>query len=312
MHDTTPAAAPSNSPPASPRRSFFSSFRRVLVRWAVILSLIYIGFLIVLVSLETRLVYPGARGGDWNRRDIVFEEVWFTSGDGTRLNGRYLPPPPIGGQAVAPKIAMLMHHGNGENISMMLDEADRYRQQHGMPVLIYDYRGFGRSEGSPTEAGVLADAEAALEWLQKKTSLPPDRIVQFGRSLGGGVAVHVASKHDAAGLILDRTFSSIEDIAAERYWMFPVRWVIRNRYSSVEKIADYDGPLLQLHGDVDEIIAISYARQLFAAAGSDDKTFIESPGTGHLSPWPSAFTEATDRFLSRIAKTAEPAEASTP
>lgn len=291
----------SERPASQPRahRTWSGGLKWIGRRILLPAALVYAGLLGILVYFETNLVYPGARGGNWEPQGTEFAIAEFQSGDGTRLVGWYLAPQSLAADQ-RPQLAMLMHHGNGENITHLIDEAARFRDAHDIAVLIYDYRGFGRSEGMPAEAGVLADGEAAMEWLMERTDLPPDRVVQFGRSLGGGVAVHVAAKYDAAGLILDRTFNSIVDVAAERYWMFPVRWIIRNRYPSQEKIADYRGPLLQLHGDADEVIDLRFAKQLYEAAGSEEKTFVESPGTTHIDAWPPLFREATARFIEEI------------
>lgn len=252
----------------------------------------YVAIMVTLVALEPKLVYPGARHGNYEQNAIPHEVVWFESSDGTRINGWFLEAKHDG-----PHRALIMNHGNGENITHMLEEANRYREKHNMDVLIYDYRGFGKSEGSPYEQGVLSDAESAWNWLAKRTSLSADKIAVFGRSLGGGVAVHLAAKFGAMGLILDRTFNSVADVAAAKYWYVPVKLLIRNRYMSVDKIVNYKGPLLQMHGTKDESIDISFAKKLFEASVSANKQFIVSEGTTHIDPWPDAFYNATDDFL---------------
>jgi fermentation-respiration switch protein FrsA (DUF1100 family) len=246
--------------------------------------------------METKLVYPGARHGDYVQNSIPHEDIWFESSDGTPLNGWFLQAKDHAG----PRRALLMNHGNGENITHMLEEANWYRNVHNMDVLIYDYRGFGKSAGSPNEKGVLEDAEAAWDWLAHKTSLSADKIALFGRSLGGGVAVHLAAKFGSLGLILDRTFNSVADVAAARYWFIPVKMLIRNRYMSTDKIANYKGPLLQMHGTNDGVIDISFARKLFDASHSENKQFVVSEGTTHIDRWPDAFFDATNDFLGAL------------
>lgn len=269
---------------------------RVLRRYTLLIAATYFGCLVALVFAEPYLVFPGARNGVWNRDDIRFEAVDIQTADGTRLGAFYLPVDTDS----PPQAAMLIHHGNGENISHWLDEAHVFRKKFQLPVLIYDYRGYGRSEGFPSEEGILQDASAASEYLAERTGLPPANIIQFGRSLGGAPAVYLAARDGALGLILDRTFNSVAAVAADRYWMFPVDWIIRNRFDSAQRIDRYEGPLLQMHGGADEIIPIRFARRLFAAADSQNKTFIESPETFHNDRMPSEFLQAMERFIGEI------------
>lgn len=275
------------------------------MRYAILIAAVYAACLIALVFAEPYLVFPGSRNGIWERGDITFEAVDIQTADGVRIGAFYLPAE----GSSPPRAAMLIHHGNGENISHWLDEAHVFRKKFNLPILLYDYRGYGRSEGFPSEAGILQDASAASVYLQQRTGLPPSRIVQFGRSLGGAPAVYLASRDGALGLILDRTFSSVAAVAADRYWMFPVDWVIRNRFDSAGRIATYQGPLLQMHGGQDEIIPIRFARQLFAAASGENKTFIESPETYHNDKMPSEFLQAMDRFLGEIDSADNPSDA---
>ncbi len=278
--------------------SWTKTFRVYCVRCVFLVGCLYAIAIGTLVSFETKLVFPGASGGDWEQNEIEHRSVWFDSQDGTKINGWYLAP--LEKKSSGTEFAILMSHGNGENVTMMLREADQFRKSFGLPVLIYDYRGFGQSLGEPSESKVLQDADAAMEWLQRETKLPSNKIFQFGRSLGGGVAVHLASKFGSAGLILDRTFNSVVDVAAERYWMMPVRWVIRNSFHSDQRIKSYTGPLLQMHGDQDSVIDQKFARRLFAASPSLDKQFLLSPGTTHIDWWPAVFTETADAFIARL------------
>ena len=273
---------------------------RVVVQCIVVLVTVYMTILVSLMSMEARLVFPGARGGDFDRTDIEHRDVWITTAEGNRIHAWYLKSNNTGIVPVDQQYALIMSHGNAQNISTMLEEAERYRSVHHLSVLVYDYRGFGKTPGPPSEQSALVDAEAAHDWLRQETGLPAERIFVFGRSLGGGIAVHLASKFNAAGLILDRTFSSVSDVAADKYWYVPVKAIIENSFNSTARIKDYHGPLLQLHGTIDEVLPIQFARRLQETSPSTQKRLIETPDTTHLDPWPIEFTAATDSFIEAI------------
>ena len=246
----------------------------------------------VLMLLETTLLYPAPplAQGDWQAKWLDHEDVHFTSSDGTSLHGWYCP------QAGA-DISILLCHGNGENVANLADELDFLRQKYRANVFAFDYRGYGHSQGRPFEAGILADGEAAQHWLAKRTGQEPGQIVLWGRSLGGAVAVHLAARLGAAALVLDRTFSSMVDVAASHYPWLPVRWVLRNRYPSVDKLPRYTGPLIQIHGQPDEIVPYRFAQALFASSRSANKQFITSQDLTHNAPWPSDYYQRVQEFL---------------
>jgi fermentation-respiration switch protein FrsA (DUF1100 family) len=146
------------------------------------------------------------------------------------------------------------------------------------------------------EAGVLADGEAAQQWLAERAKIPLNEIVLMGRSLGGGVAVDLAARNGARGLILQSTFTSMPDAAARMYPFVPVRWLMRNRYNSLEKIARYSGPLLQSHGDRDTLVPFDLGQKLHAAAPGQ-KTFFVNRGRGHNDGETGEFQEVLGNFL---------------
>lgn len=269
--------------------------RTVWLKILRILLLAYVGVLLMLMAFERSLVYPvpSPAEGNWNAAEFGAVDVEFASEDGTRLHGWYV-------EHADPRCQMLFCHGNGEHVGFMGDQLVALSRRLEVSVFAYDYRGYGRSAGKPFEQGVLADSEAAHRWLAERSGVQVDDIVLYGRSIGGGVAVHLAAEMGARALIVERTFHSLVDVAADLYPWLPVRWVMRNRYPSVERIARYDGPLLQLHGEADRIVPIESGRKLFAASPSLNKAFVQQPGMTHNSLTPKKFYQQVDDLLDAL------------
>jgi fermentation-respiration switch protein FrsA (DUF1100 family) len=252
----------------------------MIVLLLVALALAYLAFLLLLRLSESRLLYaPGA-----SRTltpvppalGLAPERVEIPSGDGVTLvawviralrtdtTGRWL----------------LICHGNAGNLS------DAGRPEHyaglralGLNLLAFDYRGYGESSGSPSEAGLYRDANAAYGYLRDTLGVPPERIILFGHSLGSAVAVELATRVPAAGLVLDGALMSVIARAQEVYPYVPVRWVARSRFASIEKIGRVQMPKLFLHARRDDVVPIAHGRRLFDAA-PPPKTFVELAG-GH-------------------------------
>ena len=235
------------------------------------------------------LRYPA---GEWQPAGLVVEDAEFTSADGTRLHGWFVPHG-------HPRAVVLFAPGNAGNITYRTDRLRRFHRTLDAAVMIFDYRGYGRSEGRPNERGVLADARAARRWLAERTGVAETDIVLVGESLGGGVMVDLAAHDGARALILESTFTSLPDVAAWHYPVFPVRLLMRNRLTSIDKIAAYRGPLLQCHGDADGIVPYALGERLFAAA-NQPKRFVSLPGHDHNDPLPTAWHAAMDEFLAGL------------
>lgn len=224
------------------------------------------------------------------------KDVSFEAGDGTRLNGWFFPA-----NSASPRsqFVILQSHGNAGNISHRLDHFAAILET-GASLLAYDYRGYGRSEGRPGEAGTYLDAQAAYAWLRQK-GFAATNIVLLGESLGGGIASELATREPIGGLILQSTFTSIPDIGAELFPWLPVRRLASIRYDTLSKLGRIQAPLLVLHGREDEIIGFHHGERLFAAA-REPKLFLELQG-GHNN-WLEAGREnyiaALNRFLSMI------------
>jgi fermentation-respiration switch protein FrsA (DUF1100 family) len=264
-----------------------------LLRLATIVLLGYLLIMVLAMLFERFLIYPTWQipPGDWSPTEFAFEDVSFTSGDGTRLHGWYFEHPRA--QAV-----VLYCHGNGENVAWMGPNIDRLRETYEVSIFAFDFRGYGRSAGRPNEEGIVADARAARAWLSERANIDSRQIVLWGRSLGGAVAVQLAADSPARGLILDRTFSSLTDVAAHHYPWLPVRLLLRNRYDSVDVIGQHRGPLLQSHGTLDQIIPFTMAEELFAAArAAGPKRFFPLAGVGHNDPAPREYDRAIAEFF---------------
>ncbi len=247
-----------------------------------------------LARLERAMVYPRAPYpiGDWTPEEISPEDAYFQAADGTQLHGWYLEHPDAVGTA-------LYCHGNSGNVAIHSEILRQFRDLHRLNILVFDYRGYGRSEGSPNEAGLLQDARAARAWLAQRTAVPESEIILIGRSLGGGVAVQLAAADGCRGLVVERSFTSLPDVAAHvSPWMM-ARLVMRNQFRSREAIPNYHGPLLVLHGTEDDLIPYTQGVELFEAA-NEPKRFVTMEGIGHNDTLPVEYHEALDEFLASL------------
>lgn len=230
--------------------------------------------------------------GNWKPAAYTFEDVWFQADDGTRLNGWYCPHE-------KPVAVVLLAHGNAGNITHSVPLLKRLHDQHQVSVLAFDYRGYGKSDGQPDEAGILEDTRAARKWLAQRANVDEHDVVLLGQSLGGGAVVDLAARDGARGLILLSTFTSLPDVASYHLPLLPTRMLMHNRLESIAKIDKYDGPLLQVHGDNDRVIPIAQGQELFAKA-HQPKRFVVSHGADHNDPLPPEFDLALDEFLSSL------------
>ena len=207
---------------------------------------------------------------------LDFEEVVFPASDGVKLHGWYVP-----GEG---DTTLLWFHGNAGNVSHRVDYLLRLHRHLAASVFIFDYRGYGRSEGSVSEEGTYLDAEGALAYLRSPQGpAPSHRLVLLGRSLGCAVAVEMATRHQVDAMILEAPFTSIRGMAKLAYPYLPAGAVLRlfnARYDSLSKIRNIHIPLLVMHGELDEIIPFEAGRELFDAA-NEPKRFHTIPGAGH-------------------------------
>jgi uncharacterized protein len=238
----------------------------------------YLAVALMLFFLQSRMVYFPTRAIEATPADVglAYQDAWMTTDDGVRLHGWWVPHEEARG-------AVLFLHGNAGNISHRLGTLQTLHRL-GLSTLIPDYRGYGRSEGRPSETGTYRDAAAAWGYLTDTLEVPPDRIVLFGRSLGGAVAAERAEHGGAAGLILESTFTSVPDLGAEIYPWLPVRLLARIRYPTLARMPSLTLPVLVVHSREDEIIPYAHGRRLWEAAPGP-KWFLDIEGghnDGHL------------------------------
>lgn len=245
-----------------------------------------------MMFLETWLVYPipPRDRGDWSPTGFRFEDVEFTSADGTKLHGWFVPHP-------NPVRAVLYCHGNGEDVSSNGEVAAHLSQTLQASVFVFDYRGYGKSAGTPNEAGCIADGIAAQAWLAKRMNRQPNEIVVMGRSLGSAVATAIAAEKGAQALVLESAFPTMPDVAALHYSWLPVRWVMRNRYDNLTRIKGYEGPLVQSHGTADSLIPLELAQTLFDTSPSPVRKWMAFEGFGHNDRPPLSYYAELASFL---------------
>ncbi len=273
--------------PTEKKRAQFPSVKRALVLTLRTTLLCYAVILVLAMIFENRLIY-------FPSKDAVGpspgEDVWLTASDGVKIHGWWFPHP----QA---KATILHLHGNAGNLE---DRRDLVRnlQQLGVNVLAIDFRGYGKSDGSPNEPGLYADSRAAYDWLLKKTTA--DRIVVHGESLGGGPACELAATVPCGGLIIQSAFTSARDMAPRVLPIIP-KWLVRTKYDNLEKVARISCRKLFLHGRQDEIVPFDMGERLFAGA-AEPKECEWFATSGHNDVWISH----PKKYYSRVARFLEP------
>lgn len=213
---------------------------------------------------------------------LAYEDVYFTTTDGVRLNGWYLPG--------ASDITWLWFHGNGGNIGYHIDPMGLLHQRLGVNLFLFDYRGYGRSQGQPSERGTYRDARAALQYLRQRPDVDSEKIVYFGSSLGAAVAVELATVEPPLALILDCPFTCISDMARLVIPYLPAHLLVWNKYRSLSRIRRVYCPSLILHGERDDVVPIAQGRKLFEAA-NQPKQFYAIPRCGHTDAFANGESE---------------------
>jgi fermentation-respiration switch protein FrsA (DUF1100 family) len=232
--------------------------------YLALVALLYLAQRSLLYVPDTRRTLPAQAGLP------QAEEIALQSADGVRVSVWHVPP-----RDGAPVIIYFQGNGGGLNL-----RAERFRKltADGVGLVALNYRGYGGSEGWPSEAGIILDAKAAYDFAVGRYGA--DRIVLWGESLGTGVAIALASEKPVARVLLESPYTSIADVAASIYWFVPVRFLLKDSFHSYQRIGKVKVPVLVVHGERDTLIPIRFAERLYAMI-SEPKQFIRLPNAGH-------------------------------
>lgn len=259
------------------KRAKKGAWMSVLLSILTVVLAVYVGLALLLYIFQPRMIFFPYRDHLYRPEDVglEYESVRLTASDGIRLDAWYIPAPDA-------EFTVLFCHGNAGNISHRLDSLMFFRDL-GLNCLIFDYRGYGRSQGSPSEQGLYSDARAGWDWLTQDRQVPPDRIILFGRSLGGTVAANLAAelagqKIQPAGLALESSFTSVIDMGKHYYPWLPIKWVARFKFNAISAVQNVQSPILVIHSPDDEIVPYRLGQKLYENA-PQPKKFAAISGT---------------------------------
>ncbi|AFY71143.1 alpha/beta hydrolase fold protein [Thalassoporum mexicanum PCC 7367] len=261
-----------------------------------VIVLAYVGLSVLLYFNQSRMVYfPREEQSDSPESlGLGYQQVELVTEDEVKLSGWYIP---ANANDFMGRAVVLFCHGNGGNISNRLDYIAIFNRL-GFSTLMVNYRGYGESDGKPSEEGTYMDMETAWKYLTEERLIPPERILVYGESLGGGVASHIAKKYRPGGLILASTFTRLNDRAAELYPFIPIRLLSKFSYNNIDRLPEIDSPVLVIHSSDDRVIPFHHGQALYAAA-NEPKEFTEISGdhnAGFLDSAPT-YTQAIDQFV---------------
>jgi uncharacterized protein len=266
-------------------------WRRWLKRLAVVAVACYLGVFALLLALEDRFVFnPLPAAAYWTPApDPRFEDVTLTSSAGDRIHGWWLP-------RKGATASILYCHGNAGNLSLLGKGLANWSKGLNASVLAFDYPGYGKSTGVPTEAGCYAAADVMWDHLVGERHADPHRTVLVGVSLGGAVATDLACRQPHRALVLVRTFASIPDMAQAMYPWLPARYFVHSRFDNLSKIARCPGPTFILHGRHDTLVPFRHGEWLFAAAREPKRLYPEDEAD-HQSYLPDDLFAQLNDFL---------------
>jgi hypothetical protein len=246
----------------------------VLTRVTAVVVLAAVVLVLLVWAFQRRLIYLPSREPVPAAARVLprSEEVSFSTEDGLPLAGWFVPGVP--GAAT-----VLVFNGNAGDRSARAPLAAALART-GVSVLLFDYRGYGGNPGSPSEAGLAADARAARDYLDSRPEVRSESVVYYGESLGAGVAIGLAVERPPAALVLRSPFTSLADVGRRHYPYLPVRQLLKDRYDSIGRIADLRCPILVVAGGADTIVRAGQSRRLYDAARTP-KRYVEIPGAGH-------------------------------
>jgi fermentation-respiration switch protein FrsA (DUF1100 family) len=246
----------------------------------VLLAGILIAYVLVLILariFETHLIffpdYEGRLTGDWHPKGLPIEDAWLTSPGEIKLHAWWIPSPRA-------EFTFIAFHGNAGNISQRAD-VYRFLSELRVNVLAVEYRGYGRSEGTPNEAGLYLDAQAAYDYLVHERGIPRNRIVAFGQSLGTAVAVDLATKRPLAGVILEAPFPSVRAVTNRIYPFLPgLGLIAKSKFDTGGKLARPHPPVMIAHCKQDPVIAFALGQEVYRLA-VEPKSFLRIDGYCH-------------------------------
>jgi fermentation-respiration switch protein FrsA (DUF1100 family) len=281
--------------PNASRKPFY---RRIL---SLLLSIL-LGYVLVLAlvrTFESRLIffpnYPSRLDGDWHPRGLNVEDVWLTASDGVKLHAWWIPDERA-------RFTFLAFHGNASNIA---NRAPAYEFLHGthVNVLALEYRGYGRSEGKPNEAGVYRDAEAAYDYLVNSKGIDRRTIISFGQSLGTAVATHLATQRQVAGVVLEAPFPSASRVARKIFWFLPgLSLLTYGQFDTRTWLKEIHAPVLIVHCSQDPVIPFQFGQEVYEDAVAPKK-FLQINGYCHEESSviaPTQYRVALREFLNTL------------
>ncbi len=268
-----------------------------MLAFLVILASAYVLICVMACVFQPKLVYFPGPPPSWapDREGFAYRDLMLETSDGVAIHAWFFPAEESHG-------AVVMSHGNAGNVANRVPHAQAFLDA-GFSVLLYDYRGYGRSEGSPSEEGTYRDAEAAYDWVVANAGVAPHRVVSYGESLGGGVALELARRREVGAVMLESAFTSIPDVGQRIYPWLPVRLMSRIVYDNAAKIAELRVPVLVIHSPDDEIVSYDFGEKLFQLA-NEPKQFLATEG-GHNDGGflrRAEWREAVGRFLLEAVK----------
>lgn len=263
-----------------------------LIWTAAVLLLLYLGLVVLVYLNQEKLIwFPDSTiHATPEEVGLAYEDLTCTTSDGVDIHGWFVPAPEA-------ELTLLFFHGNGGNISGRLETLRQFHDM-GLNMFMIDYRGYGRSDGSPTEEGTYRDAEAAWDCLVERKGIVPDSIIIMGRSLGGAIAAWLAGEKQPRALILESTFPSAVAMAREAYPFLPVNLLLRHRYPTSDHIRDLRIPKLIAASRDDDIVPWHLGRAVYDSA-PEPKTFLELRGLHNSISRGGPYEKAVREFIFR-------------
>jgi fermentation-respiration switch protein FrsA (DUF1100 family) len=273
-------------------------------RMSRLLIYAFIGYILLLLLVrifEARLIffpnYPDRLAGDWHPRNLAVQDIWLNASDGTKLHGWWIPNEKA-------KFTFLAFHGNAGNIA---DRAPIYEFLRDAPgnVLAVEYRGYGNSEGKPSEAGIYRDADAGYQYLINVKRIDPKSIISFGQSLGTAVAVHLAAQHQVGAVVLEAPFPSATRLAKVIFRFLPgSSLLVRGQFDTQTRLQEISVPILIVHCRQDPVLPFEFGQEVYATA-NEPKTFFEINGSCHEEASiiaPEKYRAALQNFLNSVTR----------